>query len=113
MDVIHKDNHTCSKRIVCQKPWDEIHINPDGGVMPCCTMSTAVGWDNTNLGNLYEKTMEEIWNGPEARQLRKDLISEDFSKWKICEKCKEWSYYSIEKDDGDIISPAIEFVKVN
>lgn len=113
MEVIHKDNHQCHKRIVCQKPWDEIHVNPDGGVMPCCTMSTSVGWDNTNLGNLYENTMEEIWNGERARELRKDLIRGEFEQWKICKKCKEWSYYSIEKDNGDIISPAIEFVKVN
>lgn len=113
MDVFHKDNHTCSKRIVCQKPWDEIHINPDGGVMPCCTMSTSVGWDNTNLGNLYEKTLDEIWNGEIAKKLRKDLLNEDFAQWKICQNCKEWSYYSIEKENGDVVSPAIDFVKVN
>lgn len=113
MDVAHKDNISISKRLVCQKMWDEIHVNPDGGIMPCCNMSTVVGWNNKGLGNLYEQTMEEIWAGVIARNLRRDLVNEDFSEWEICKNCKEWSYISVEKENGDIVSPSIEFVKVH
>lgn len=113
MDVSHKDNIFLEKRLICQKMWDEIHVNPDGGIMPCCHMSTVVGWDNKNLGNLYKQSLEEIWAGVVARNLRKDLVNEDFSEWKVCQNCKEWSYVSVEKENGDIISPAIEFVKVH
>lgn len=113
MDVLHKDNVSVQNRLICQKMWDEIHVNPDGGVMPCCNMSLTVGWNNKSLGNLYEQTMEEIWAGIVAHNLRKDLVNGDFSEWEICRNCKEWSYISIEKENGDIVSPSIEFVKAH
>lgn len=112
-EVYHNDNFKFKERLVCQKMWDEVHINPDGGVMPCCTMAANVGWDNTVLGNLYEHSMDEIWNGEVARSLRIELLNGRFDKWKVCSSCKEWSYVQIEQDNGDVISPSISFLKVN
>ena len=112
LEVSHNQNFTFGERFICQKVWDGIHINPDGGVMPCCTMSGSLGWHNKNLGNLYEQSLEEIWSGAVARGLRRDLINEDFSNWKICANCQEWSYVPVEQENGNIVSPIIEFVKV-
>ena len=113
MKVSHDKNFDVGSRFLCQKPWDEIHINPDGGVMPCCTMSGTIGWDNKVLGNLYLQTLDEIWFGEVVQNMRKDLMELDFSKWKVCKQCEEWSYISIEKENGDIESPSINFMRVN
>lgn len=112
LDVSHEKNITFKNRFVCQKIWSDIHINPDGSIVPCCTMSGAIGWHNKNLGNLYKQSLEEIWTGAVACGLRRDLINEDFSNWKICANCQEWSYVPIEQENGNIVSPIIEFVKV-
>lgn len=113
MKVTHEKNFNVESRMLCQKPWDEIHIHPDGGVVPCCTISGAVGWDDKVLGNLYEQSLEEIWHGDIAYKMRRDLMGLDFSYWKVCDKCEEWSYISVEHENGDIESPCIDFVKVN
>lgn len=51
----------------CLKPWSSIYIEPDGEVRPCCYQSPI-------LGNIYERTFEEIWNGNEAQRLRRSMI---------------------------------------
>ncbi len=113
MEVSHDRNFDTSCRYTCQKPWDEIHINPDGGVMPCCTMAGAIGWENKVMGNLYEESMDSIWINLITQKMRLDLIKGDFGEWKICKDCEEWSYRSVEQENGDVISPCIEFVKIN
>ncbi|MGD0842940.1 MAG: radical SAM/SPASM domain-containing protein [Geobacteraceae bacterium] len=59
---------------VCAHPWQQISINIDGAVFPCCFWSS---YQNTGapLGNVNEQTIGEIWNGPGYRNLRRSLAA--------------------------------------
>ncbi len=48
----------------CVFPWDFMLVQTNGDVYPCCFSMYL-------LGNLYEETWEDIWNGPRAVALRK------------------------------------------
>lgn len=54
----------------CIAPWIHLHTWPNGNVYPCClTGMTDV------VGNLHNKSLEEIWNDEPMRKLRRDFIN--------------------------------------
>lgn len=67
----------------CSFPFDSMWINWDGSVRPCCR---AVYADTIQVGNLYDSSWQEIWNGELMKQLRYSLLT---GKGMIpfCEKC--------------------------
>ena len=50
----------------CYEPWQRILMSADGTVSPCCN-------SQMNLGNLHEKTFQEIWNGDMYIYLRQTV----------------------------------------
>lgn len=50
----------------CYEPWQRILMGADGTVSPCCN-------SQMNLGNLHEKTFQEIWNGDMYVYLRRTV----------------------------------------
>ena len=50
----------------CVAPWEWMAITEAGEVRPCCYIVNP-------LGNLKESSPEEIWNGAEYREMRRDL----------------------------------------
>ena len=69
-------------------PWTHLHTWPDGRVLTCC-MSNS----DDIMGNLKEITLEQAWNSPQQKQLRKDLINGKANK--ICTRCYEQERHSI------------------
>ena len=53
-------------------------INPDGEVNPCFYILNKIG-------NLKDKSLEEIWNSEEYKKLRMDLANNNLAP--ICENC--------------------------
>ena len=51
----------------CAAPWRGLHINIRGDVKTCCAGNPNM------LGNLNDKTITEILNGPELREIRASL----------------------------------------
>ena len=72
----------------CMLPWTHLHTWPDGRVLTCC-MSDS----NDAMGNLKEISLEQAWNSPQQKQLRKDLL--DGKPSKICKRCYEQERHSI------------------
>lgn len=68
--------------MVCVMPYTDITIYPGGTVGLCC--SDAL--EKTNLGNLRNSTIQEIWNSTQYQKLRK-MIGQDRSKYSFCEGC--------------------------
>lgn len=66
----------------CMMPWVHMHAYPDGRVYPCCI---ADYWHP--IGNLRDNTMEEVWNGEQYRELRRNMMNKQPSKQ--CTKCYE------------------------
>jgi len=48
----------------CRRPWSLMYVTANGNVLPCCIAPfTAAHYDGMVLGNIFEETAEEIWNG--------------------------------------------------
>ena len=69
------------------KPWSSLYVEPDGEVRPCCYQSPV-------LGNIYEESFEEIWNGSRARELRLSMI--DRTPPQPCVQCYEFNRHRPE-----------------
>lgn len=66
----------------CMIPWIHLHGYPDGKAYPCC-----LGEMGHPVGNLKESTMQEIWNGPAYKEMRKNMLEN--KPCKECTKCYE------------------------
>jgi sulfatase maturation enzyme AslB (radical SAM superfamily) len=61
----------------CMLPWIHLHGWPDGRAYPCC-----LGKGEYPVGNLKEKTMREIWNDTDMREMRSNMLAD-----KPCRQC--------------------------
>ncbi|HHL40435.1 MAG TPA: radical SAM protein [Deltaproteobacteria bacterium] len=53
----------------CNEPWRKLIVRANGDVLPCCSF---YGYE-IPLGNVYEHSLREIFNGPLCSRLRSDL----------------------------------------
>lgn len=58
----------------CPKPFESITVHEDGSVWFCCAW-----WLPYTIGNLYENTLEEIWNGERAETIRQSILDQTFN----------------------------------
>ncbi len=65
----------------CTQSVDRIKVNVDGRVYPCCMGDAG----QLALGNLFEQEFKDIWNGPEARDLRRGMMTGDVPG--MCQGC--------------------------
>lgn len=67
-----KINYTTKKIIkTCRKPWQEISINWNGLVFPCC----AVYGEKYNFGDTRKDSIKNIWNNPKFISARKEILN--------------------------------------
>lgn len=69
------------KVVSCNQPFELIHINSLGYVMPCC-----VHWDDRliNFGNIKEKNINDIFESDGFNRFRRDLLNNNSD---VCEGC--------------------------
>jgi radical SAM protein with 4Fe4S-binding SPASM domain len=67
----------------CIYPWIHLHAYPTGEAYPCCHAEMGVG----QIGNCRSNTLAEIWNSPEQKQLRVDMLTETPNP--TCGRCYE------------------------
>ncbi len=65
------------KKTYCSRPWNELHIEEDGSVTPCCVMPS----NRFPMGNSLQEYME----GNPLKQLKKALMSGE--QHPSCEYC--------------------------
>ena len=71
-------------RVACRVPWEKLTVAWDGDVVPCC-----YDYDKKYpLGNVKNKKISEMWNGPEMRRLRREFLDNDV-KNPLCRNCPE------------------------
>ena len=66
------------RMLPCDMSFDTFFIDPYGDVMPCNGTK-----DKEVMGNLNRQTWDEVWNSPEAKQVRKRVRSCDRQCWMI------------------------------
>lgn len=68
----------------CRKPWQEISINWNGEVFPCC----AVYGDIYNFGNIKNNSIKDIWNNDIYIAARREIINIKKTAATICGICR-------------------------
>lgn len=80
-----KLQNNSNSSFACIRPWMVMSVLWDGRVVPCC-----YDYDGKYvLGNVHEKTLEEIWNGKQMRELRRNLLYNQKDLNPLCRNCKE------------------------
>ena len=70
----------------CMAPWVHIHNLPSGEILPCCINNQTL-----KIGNLYEDSVENIWNNEVYKSIRRDMLSDTpISSCERCYKEEEW-----------------------
>lgn len=72
---------------VCYDPWQNVYVELQGSVMPCCFWGEHIG----NLSQGAE--LDEIWNGPVYRELRRGMGEGDPHPW--CRNCIRYSGWNV------------------
>ena len=66
----------------CMMPWIHLHMWPAGTTYPCCMSDPEFP-----VGDTQTQSLQEIWNGPEMRELRMNMLQDKPSK--ECRRCYE------------------------
>ena len=76
----------------CTRPWRSTYVTANGNVLPCCFAPfTTSDYDGVVLGNVFERPMEEIWNGSEYEAFRRAHASDEPPE--CCRGCgTRWMY---------------------
>ncbi len=65
----------------CIQSVYRVKVDNDGRIYPCCVADGG----RLALGNLYQQSFEEIWNGPESQDLRRAMLCGDLPD--LCKNC--------------------------
>lgn len=66
----------------CTWVWNSVVLSWDGSVIPCCRDPNGTH----KFGNVFEKPLKEIWNGPEVKAFRKNIVRNQ-GDVDICKLC--------------------------
>lgn len=98
-EALKKDlEKTVSGRVACPMPFTTLAIRSDGAVSPCC-----VDWvGGTNLGNILNENIQDIWNGERMYQFRKMQLENRRCENPSCRNCElvQNDYYTRDNIDG-------------
>ena len=84
----------------CSYPWLGFQVDVYGNVSVCCTMQdSSLREKLISIGNVYNQKVYDIWNSEAMRELRKENLRQQYSKFEICKKCVE-RYRAYVDDEG-------------
>jgi len=70
----------------CRRPTSLMYISATGNVLPCCLSPfTTRDYEGLILGNAFQASLAEIWNGEVYQRFRAALQSDN--PWESCDRC--------------------------
>ena len=61
----------------CRRPWSLMYVTANGNALPCCIAPfTTAPYEEIQLGNVFQNTLEEIWNGPRYQDWRRRMLGD-------------------------------------
>lgn len=78
---------------VCPQGFYMMQVNPDGNVVPCCSMKYPAV-----LGNVREYGVQEIWKGDAFNSFRRKLLVSRKMAGPVCAECLLYKYDLHEED---------------
>jgi len=102
-----KKEISASERYACREIYDSMTIDYDGVARICC----LDGYRETNLGNVFEDGIHNVWHGNELKKIREVHEKNDYEKYKFCQTCEQWAGFKItkEKEDKDLLVRGNDF----
>ncbi|HEX5863741.1 MAG TPA: radical SAM protein, partial [Casimicrobiaceae bacterium] len=99
------------KRIPCAVIYKTMPVHNDGSVRLCCLDGVRA----TDMGNVFEKGVKEIWQGEEFAKARYYHETEQWDKVPFCKGCNGWAQYEYTEEvrDGLLIRRSPEYVYYN
>jgi radical SAM protein with 4Fe4S-binding SPASM domain len=65
----------------CVNVFDRLQMDADGTITPCAYATD----DDLVLGQLSDETLDEVWNSPNAKDLRRAMLTRDYPS--LCKTC--------------------------
>jgi MoaA/NifB/PqqE/SkfB family radical SAM enzyme len=99
------------KRIPCDVIYKTMPVHNDGSVRLCCLDGVRA----TDMGNVFEQGVREVWHGEEFAKARYYHETEQWDKVPFCKGCNGWAQYeySEEVKDGLLIRRSPEYTYYN
>ncbi|MCM1302696.1 MAG: radical SAM protein [Butyrivibrio sp.] len=72
---------------ICPQPFYMMQVNPDGNVVPCCSMKYPC-----ILGNVREESVQDIWLGENYRSFQRNMLEGVDKAAEVCGKCILYRY---------------------
>ncbi len=101
--IVHKRR---GPPVICTTPWTTIEIvDPNGEVRQCCSQ-----WTHGDLGNVFNGSIAEIWNGPGFQRARRIMSGEVLDE--LCRPiCPRLSDHNFSETEFRIQDGSEAFVK--
>ncbi len=81
--MIVQQSERGGNKFCCPQLWQRMFVHPDGVVTVCCVDSAR----KLRVGHIHNKTVEEIWNGPEYQKLRELHATGRIDEIPTCARC--------------------------
>jgi MoaA/NifB/PqqE/SkfB family radical SAM enzyme len=69
----------------CILPWKSLSFSPNGCARVCCQFTGFLTAEDGTRLSIHKHSLEEIWNSPDMRSIREDLLAG--KKVTACEQC--------------------------
>ena len=90
------------KRIPCPWLFERLNIDSRGDVTLC---GEDIAFDE-KFANIMERSIKEIWNGPEFKYFRQKHISGHGDDISICSRCPDWQFRSWQYNYWKVLKDA-------
>ena len=99
------------ERTPCGVLYLTMPVHNDGTVSVCCLDS----WRQTNMGNVFETSVEEVWRGERFQEVRRLHETGRWDEVPVCKDCNGWVQFLYEEEirDGLLIRKSPEFTYYN
>lgn len=99
------------ERTPCGALYLTMPIHNDGTVTVCCLDS----WRTTNMGNVFETSVEDVWHGARFQEVRRLHEEGRWDEVPVCKTCNGWVQFLYEEGvrDGLLVRKSPEFTYYN
>ena len=73
-EILKEVKRITGKQLRCTVPFNQLQLFADGNAYVCCPSLV----NHYSLGNIFEKSYEEIWHGEKAREFRQSVLDGDY-----------------------------------
>jgi radical SAM protein with 4Fe4S-binding SPASM domain len=99
MAMKHSISSDDLQNLTCRRPFQHIEVQWDGTVFIC-----SPSWMPTPIGNLFEGSLEQIWNSEKAESIRDAILQNDFSHCSnTCPHLAQYVFRGRISDDSPLL----------